>query len=179
MLPLRKCTERLYHCDRSLNILSLIMIILLYIYYNFYYTVLLIGTALAVPCHTLWRSRTEKARPHERAKLAEQRALLASWRPRAREIISKSCSRLSELCFPTGELCFTTVTGWSHAETPASCARFSANFIPSSGRCRELCSWTLIAARRALLARVDGHLVLNALLGRCLSIMFFYSLFGG
>ena len=82
-----------------------------------------------------------KARPHGREKLAEQRDLLASWR--AREIISKSCSRLSELCFPTGELGFPT--GWSHAETPASCACCSANFIPSCGRCSELCSWTLIA----------------------------------
>ena len=33
-----------------------------------------------------------KARPHEREKLAEQRALFASWRARARETTSKSCS---------------------------------------------------------------------------------------
>ena len=84
-----------------------------------------------------------KARPHGRAKLTEQRDLLASWRTRAREIISKSFSRLSELCFPTGEPCFPT--GWSYAETPASCACCSANFILSCRRCSELCSWTLIA----------------------------------
>ena len=97
-------------------------------------------------CLWVWFCRL-KACPHERAKFAKQQALFASWR--AREIISKSCSRLSELCFPTG---------WSRAETPASCAQCSANFIPSCGRCSELCSWTLIAARRALLARVDGPL---------------------
>ena len=84
-----------------------------------------------------------KDRPHGRAKLTEQRDLLASLRTRAREIISKSCSRLSELCFQTGEPCFPT--GWYHAETPASCARCSANFIPSCRRCSELCSWTMIA----------------------------------
>ena len=81
-----------------------------------------------------WRPAPPPKRPHERAKLAEQRDLLASWR--AREFISKSCSRLSELGFPTG---------WSYAETPASCACCSANFIPScdaaASSAREL--WSL------------------------------------